>query len=140
MLSHSKSIGHDGQRRIHGAARRKEAAVDNIEIIKVVRFAIRVEGRSLRIAPKTNRAVLVRDARQRNALPDKQIAREQPLMTFMSVNRTSRLTLHETLEFGNEPLVAFLVVRLVGERDAAVAIDGNSIVGVGQVFGSEPEI
>ena len=55
----------DGQRRIDRAARGEEARIDDVKIVHLVRFAIAVERRGLRIVAETNRAVLVRDTSER---------------------------------------------------------------------------
>jgi hypothetical protein len=130
MVSYAERIGHNCQRRIHGAAGGKEAAVDYIKIVEVVRLAIFVEGGGLGIAAETDGAVLVGDAGERNAFPDKQAACEQPLMAFMPVNRALGLCLHQFFEFGDQPLVAFLIIRLVGKGDASVPVHGDAIVRV----------
>jgi len=44
------------------------------------------------------------------------------------------------LEPFDEALVAGFVVRLVGERDIAVAVERDAILRVGKVFGGEPEV
>src|SRR5271156_694575 len=45
-----KGGGHDDQRRIHFTARRKEAAIHNVEIVEFVRFAVDIPGRGARVA------------------------------------------------------------------------------------------
>ena len=37
-------------------------------------------------------------------------------------------------EFGDEAFVAFFVVGGVGERDFAVAVDGDAVFGIGEIF------
>ena len=76
MVSNAERIGHNRQRWIHGAARGKEAPIDHVEIVQVVRFAVRIQRRRLRIISKSNRTILVCDARQRNALAKVEISRE----------------------------------------------------------------
>src|SRR5271165_5813430 len=41
VVSDSKCIGHDGECRIHGGARREETPVDYVEVVNVVRLAVR---------------------------------------------------------------------------------------------------
>jgi hypothetical protein len=71
MISHPQRIGYNRQRRIHCAARREEAGIDDVEIVHFVRFAVAIKRGSLRIVAETNRAVLMRDAGQRDALSEK---------------------------------------------------------------------
>src|SRR5215831_13892195 len=121
VITHTERVCHDCECGIDGSARGKEPAVNDIEIVEIVRLTIRVERRCLRIVPKTNRPVLMGDPGQWNALPDKQIARKQSFMTLVPMIRARRLVLHEMFELRYKPLVAFLVVRLVGKRDLVAA-------------------
>ena len=98
VIADAQRVGHDRQRRVHGAARREEAAIDDVEVVHVVRLASRVERRRLRVAPEADRAVLVRDAGQRDALADEQAAREQALVALVTVHRADGLLLHAVLE------------------------------------------
>src|SRR5512146_322925 len=61
-------IGHDGQRGIHGAAGREEAPVDHVEVVELVRLAVGIERRCLRVVTEADGPVLVGDARQRDPL------------------------------------------------------------------------
>ena len=131
VITHPQRIGHDGQGRIHCAAGRKEAGVNDIEIVHVVCLTAGVESRSLGIDPKADGAVLMGHPGQWDALADEQIPREQSDMAFMPVDRTFRLLLHQSLEFGNETSVSLLVVRCVAEDDVAVAVECDPIVGIG---------
>ena len=45
VVSHAQRIGDDGQAGIHGCDRYKEACVDDIEIIQIVRLAVQIERR-----------------------------------------------------------------------------------------------
>ena len=70
MLSHSQCIGHNGESRIHRAARAEKAAIDDVEIIQFVRFAIGVQRAGSWIVAEANRSDLMRHTCQRNALTD----------------------------------------------------------------------
>src|SRR5271157_5262705 len=74
VIAHPQRIGHDGQRRIHRRARREEAAIHDVEILKIMGLAIYVQRRGFGIMPKADGAVLMGDARQRNALPHVKVA------------------------------------------------------------------
>ena len=110
-------------------ARREEAAVDDVEVVDVVRLAVDVERRGLRIVAEANRAVLMRDAGERDALADEEVAREQALVALVAVDRrTCVCCFIRSLSFAMQPLVAFLVVRLVAEDDVAVAVERDAVV------------
>ena len=79
MITDSQRVGDDGECGIHRATGAKEACIDNIEVIELVRFAVAIERAGFRIVSKTDRAVLVRNAGKRNALAEEQIARERGL-------------------------------------------------------------
>jgi hypothetical protein len=70
VIADAQRVGHDRQRGIHRAARRKEARIHDIEIVKIVRLTVDIENGGLRIPPEPHGAVLVRDAGQRYALSD----------------------------------------------------------------------
>src|SRR5215472_5945453 len=140
MVPHAQRIGHDSQSRVDGAARWEEAGVDNIEVVHIMRLAVGIEGRRLGVAAKANGAVLVRYSGQRNTLADEQVAREEPLETFVGVNRALGLLLHQALKLGDQPLVTLFVIRLVAEDDVTVAVYGHAIVRIRQVFRGEPKV
>ena len=132
MLSHSQRIGHDRQRRIHCAAGGEKTGIDDVKVVDFMRFAIGVERGSFGIMAEANRAVLMRHARKRNALPEKALQRDDVFHSF-------DLPQHG-FEFGLQSFVPFFIVGLIGKHDLAVAIQGYAIVGIGQIFGGEPEI
>src|SRR5262249_56341425 len=66
VLGHPKSIRHDRQCGIHGPTRDKEAAVNDVKIIEIVRLAIDVERGPPGVAAEPNDAALVRGA----SIPD----------------------------------------------------------------------
>src|SRR5260370_1090557 len=44
VIGHAQGIGHDGQRGVHGGARREEATIDHVEIVDLVGLAVDIEG------------------------------------------------------------------------------------------------
>src|SRR6516225_6655791 len=70
VITYTQGVGHDGQRRIHRAARREEAAVDDIEIVEIVRLAVRIERRAQRIAAEASRPALMGGAADRDILAE----------------------------------------------------------------------
>src|SRR5262245_64826978 len=66
VIADAERVGHDRERRIDCSARGKEARVDDVEVVELVRLAVRVQRGCLRVVPEPNRAVLVREAGQRD--------------------------------------------------------------------------
>src|SRR5215208_3095226 len=58
VIADAQRVGHDRQRRVHGAARREEAAIDDIQVVHVVCLAQWIERGGLRVAAEADRAVL----------------------------------------------------------------------------------
>ena len=94
MFSHPQRVGHNSERRIHGAAGAEKAAIDDVEIIDIVRFAVNVERAGPWIIPEPNRPYLVRHACERDALPDVQVTSKQSLVAFMAMNLARGLLFH----------------------------------------------
>ncbi len=86
MLADPQGVGHDRQRRIDRRAGREEAAVHDVEVVEFVGLAVHVEGRGLRVAPEADRPVLMRDARERDALADEEVAGEDPHVAGVAVH------------------------------------------------------
>src|SRR5215468_7198307 len=110
MIADTQRIRHDGKSGIHRSARWEEAAVDDVEIVDVMRLAIRVERRCCGVAAEPDGAVLVRDAGQRNALTNVEIAREESLVAVAPMKRAVVL-LHHMLKMGFELVMRSKVVR-----------------------------
>src|SRR5215813_1151275 len=68
MVSHPERISHNRERWVYRAARAENAAVHNVEIVHVMRFAVNVQRAGLRVVAEANRADLVGDPCQRDAL------------------------------------------------------------------------
>src|SRR5438445_9747801 len=139
VIAHPQRIRHDGQRRIHGSARREEASVHDIKIVEVVGFAIRIQRRGLRVISKANRAVLMGNSGERDHLSDVKIASKQSLVAFVAMNRAVGL-LHGLLELCLKPFMCFKVVRGVSQNDLPVAPNGDALVRLRQVFRCEPKV
>src|SRR4051812_13631092 len=85
VLPDAQGIRHNGQPRIDRRARREKAAVHDVEIVDFVRLAIHIEGTRLGIMTEADRAVLVRDARQRDALPEEKVAGKETLVAVVAM-------------------------------------------------------
>src|SRR4051812_43254738 len=59
VIAHPQRVGHGGQRRVDRADAREEARVDDVEVVDLVRAAVRVEHRGGRIEPEPARPRLV---------------------------------------------------------------------------------
>src|SRR6185369_12471899 len=80
MVADPQRVGHDRQRRVHRRARRKEAAVDDVQVVDMMRAAVGVEHRRRGVRAETQRTVLVRDARKRNPARDVRLQRYEVLL------------------------------------------------------------
>ena len=94
VIADAQRVGDDGEPGIDRATRAKEACIHHVEIIQLVRFAVAIERARLRVVAETDRAILVRDAGERDALAEIQIAREEALVAFVAVHGTLGLLLH----------------------------------------------
>jgi hypothetical protein len=65
-VSDSQGVGDDSQGRVHSSEGGEERSVHDVEIINVVRAAVQVQHRSLRIRAEPAGAVLMSDSFQRN--------------------------------------------------------------------------
>src|SRR3989475_340849 len=140
VIPDAERVGHDRKRRVYRSARGEEARVHHVEVVHFVRLAVRVQRGGLRVAPEADRPVLVRDARQRNALAEIEAPREQAFMALVAMDATLGLLLHQILELLGQASVPLLVVRLVAEDDVAGPVEGDAVVRVREILGGEPEV
>lgn len=131
MIADAQGIRHNRQRRIDRPARREETPIDHVQVIDLVRFTIPVQRGRFWIGPEPDRAVLVSDARQGNALSNEEIAREQPLLALVPVDRALRLPLHHLFQLRGQTEVTFAVVGLVAEDDIPLPVERDAIIGIG---------
>src|SRR3954462_8178753 len=109
MIADAQRIGHDREGRIDRAAGAEKTAINDVQIVHVMGFAVGIQGAATGIFAEANRSHLMRDTRERNSLADVQVAREQSLVTLMAVNLTCALLLHEFFELYDQPLVPFFI-------------------------------
>src|SRR5437870_5312587 len=140
MVPHPERVGHDGESWVHRAARTENAAIDDIEIVHVVRFAVGVQRAGFRIVAKANRTHLMRHACQGNSLTDVQVPSEQSLVALVAVNLALGLLLHQFFQPCYEPFVALFVVGPVAKDDASVGVECNAILGIRQILGCKQEV
>src|SRR2546422_5843303 len=140
VIPDAERVGHDRERRVYRSARGEEARVHHVEVVHFVRLAVRVQRRGFRVVPEADRPVLVRDARQRDALAEIEAPREQAFVALVAVDATLGLLLHQALELLDQALVALLIVRLVGEDDVAGPVEGDTVIRVREILGGEPEV
>src|SRR2546427_6931569 len=139
VIPDAERVGHDRKRRVYRSARGEEARVHHVEVVHFVRLAVRVQRRGFRVVPEADRPVLVRDARQRDALAEIEVPREQAFVALVAVDATLGLLLHQALELLDQALVTLLIVRLVGEDDVAGPVEGDTVIRVREILGGEPE-
>ena len=94
VVSDPERVRHDGESRVHRPAGAEKTAIDKIEIVHIMRFAVHVEGTCPEVLSETNRAYLVCDTRQWNALAYIQVPRKQSLVAFMAMNLARALLPH----------------------------------------------
>src|SRR6266700_2118197 len=126
VVADADGVGHDGQRRIDRAARREKAAIHDIQVVYVVRFAMRIERRHLWIVAKSHGSILMGNARQRDAVPNEQVPRHQM--------RVHIQVLEKMLQLLDQTFVARVIVRRVGEDDVAVAVERDAVVRIGEIL------
>ncbi len=133
MIADAQRVGDGGERGVHGADADEEAGVDDIEIVEFMRLAVAVEDGRAWVGAEATGAGLMGAARQGDVVVHIEVARHQMLRLQADLaEHAAQLVVK--LAHRN------LVVGSVGERDAAVAIDGDPIVGLGQILGRQPEI
>src|SRR5262249_40861843 len=102
VLGHPQSIRHNRQCGIHGPTRDKEATVNDVKIIEIVRLAIEVERGPPGDVAEPNGAALVRGASFCDALAEIKRSRKHIRMT---VQRREHL-----LELGHQAAMPLHVV------------------------------
>lgn len=127
VIPNAECIGHDGQRRIDSRTRGEEATVHDVEIVEVVRLAVHVKRRSLRVGPEADRTVLVGYAGERNTLTDVKIPAKQPVMAVSAVDRAT-VVLQSLLQMPLEFVMSLLIVGRVAQNDLPITIDRHPIV------------
>lgn len=132
MIADSEGIGDDGECGIHSRARHEEATIDDVEIIEVVCFTVDVECGVLGVFAKADRSVLVADGGKWDFFPEVGVAGDDVVANADVVEHL--------LEFVTEPFVSFCVVVGVVELDLAFSGELDPVIGIGQVFGGEPEV
>src|SRR5215471_8073643 len=95
VVTYAKSVGHDCERWIHSRAGREKAAVDHVKVVDFMRLAVYVQCRCFGVGPEADGPVLMRHAGKRDAIAHIKIAREDALVTFMTVDRARALLLHQ---------------------------------------------
>src|SRR5215470_2776370 len=93
MIADAQRIGDNGERRVHGADRDEEAAVDDIEVIEVVSLAIKIERRCLGVPAEADGSGLMRRAADRDVLAQIERARQQMRMEIERCQHVLELSL-----------------------------------------------
>src|SRR5581483_5512536 len=88
---------------------------------------------------KTNRAILMSNARERDTLTYIQIAAEQAVMAVAAMDRTA-IVFESLLQMCFQFFVGFQIVRCVAQDDLALAVDSHSIIWIRQILRCQPEV
>ena len=107
VVADPQRVGHDGERRVHRRRGREEAAVHHVEVVDLVRLAVRVERRGLRVAPEADRCRSgARRRRAGCAAPRKRLRAKRPSWHSSPCIAHLRCLLHAAfLSFAMQPLV-----------------------------------
>ena len=125
MFGDADGIGHDGEGRVDRADGRHEGSVDDVEVVEVMGLAPGVQDAVCGILAKTAGSHLMGGGGDIHGLKE---------------DHGEAGPVEDTAPLGTEAPVAFAVFGLPGEANMAVAIEGDPVAGIGQVFGSEPPI
>ena len=132
VVADAQGVRHRGQRRVHGARRREEARVDDVEVVDLVRAAVDVEHRRRRVRRRSGRCRTgARRRRAGSAGPGSSRSGSpwwQPRSPSSPLSLRSSRRCASSLWYG------------LGEVDAPGAVDRDAVVGVRQVLGGEPEV
>src|SRR5262249_22830064 len=96
--AHPEGGGPDGERGGHGAARREEAPVHDIEVVHLVGPTVLVQGRGPGVPAEAHGAVLVGDPGERDALTEVEATGKKPLVALVAVDPAAGLALHQVLQ------------------------------------------
>jgi hypothetical protein len=113
VITDAECIRHDGGGWIHRACRRKEARVDDEQVVDLVRLAVDVEPRDSWVVPEADRAVLVSRAGECDAPADEQRVRKKSLRALVVVPTAPPVLPQEAIQRRDKALVHLLIVRLV---------------------------
>src|SRR5262245_9143065 len=133
VIADTEGVGHRRERRVHGADAGEEARVDDVQVVDLVRTAVDVEHRRRGIGPEPAGAGLV------GAAGDGDVGL-QVRMPGDEVVRVHAEVAEHRLELVVQPVAGGLVSHFVAESDAAVGLEGDAVVGPGQVLGRQPEV
>ena len=133
MIPNAQRVSHGCQGRIHRADAGEKAGIDHVQVIQFMCLTVLIQGRRLWILPEATGSGLVRYSGNRNEALHVGIAMDQMVRVHAKV-------IEHGLEFVVEFLLCHLVIGCVAQSDLPLLVDGDAIVGIGQVFGGEPEV
>src|SRR6476646_4827846 len=128
MICNAQGVGHDGERRIYGGARREEASVHDVEIVHFMRLAVHIESGRAWVFAKANCSVLVCDARKRNPIAEEKIPGKEAFVAVVAVNAAFRLLFHKVFQLRREAAMRLFVVWRVLQDDFALTIERDAVV------------
>ena len=131
LVADPQSVCNNSQSGIYGPDRRKKTRVGYIEIIDLVRFAVKIEHRLARIGSKTHCPGLVCRSANGDVLPEIERAVEQMRMDLELIA--------EIVQFLLEPLVRLLIGECKVQHNAAAVIT-YAVLRQGQILRGQPEI
>lgn len=138
VVADPQRVRDDRQRRVYRGTGGEEAAINDIEIVEVVRFAIRIESRCRWIITEADCAVLMGNPGKGNFLSEEETPCKQTLMALPVLFAPD--VIQRVLQLLDEVLMRSLIVGFIAQDNFAVAIQSHTIVGVRQILGREPEV
>ena len=133
MVPYPERVRHGGQCRIHGADAREDARVDDVEVVELVRLAVAVQDRLVRVGPRTCRCPP--GARRRR--PG---CRSSCTRSGGSDGPRSCSAWGEATSASRRALLRLRVRLRVAQFDVAVRLQRDAVVRPGQILGREPEV
>jgi hypothetical protein len=119
-IAHPQRVGHDRQGWIYGGDRDKEAGIDDIEIVEIVRLAVEIESRRLGIQPETSRSRLMGRAGDGNLLVKIERARRHQAIVKPDV-------MEDAFELRNQTPVAFRIALLKAKNNVTFRVQCDAI-------------
>ena len=121
MIAHAEGVRHGGQRRVHRADTRKEAGIDYIKVIQLMRLAVNIQHRRFGVFAEARCPRLMCDTANVDLIFHVEIARNQMV-------RVHAQMIEHGLQFVVKFLLGHLIVERVAQLDAAVLLQRNPIV------------
>ena len=133
VVADAQRVGHRRQRRVDRPDAREEARVDDVQVVQLMRLAVDVQHRRCGMGAEAARPRLVRDARHGDLVLEVGVMGQQVVVVHAEVPE-------HRLEHIEQPVPGLVVGRLIGDRDHALVLDGDAVLGAREILRREPEV